>query len=157
VLFRKILVPYDGSKQAENALNKAVYLAKLIRGSEIIVLTVMVEIKSPALVFDKKIRNYKTREATTLSSYLRDLQKEERYKMKNRLDELKRKYQNSVQIRTLVSIGRPEVKIVQYANNEHVDLIVMGHRGLKGISRFIMGSVSRTVSEKVNCTVMIVR
>lgn len=77
--------------------------------------------------------------------------------MKNRLDELKRKYQNSVQIRTLVSVGRPDVKIVEYANNQHVDLIVMGHRGLKGISRFIMGSVSRTVSEKVNCTVMIVR
>ena len=156
-MFRKILVPYDGSKQAENALNKAVYLANLISGTEIVVLNVMDEIKSPALVFDKKVRNYKTGEATTLSSYLRDLQRERRYKMKNRLDELKRKYQNSVQIRTLVSVGRPEVKIVQYANNEHVDLIVMGHRGSKGISRFIMGSVSRTVSEKVNCTVMIVR
>jgi nucleotide-binding universal stress UspA family protein len=35
----------------------------------------------------------------------------------------------------------------------------MGSRGLKGISRFIrgLGSVSRNVSEKVKCTVTIVR
>jgi nucleotide-binding universal stress UspA family protein len=156
-MFRKILVPYDGSKQAENALNKAVYLAKLVSGSEIFILNVIDEIKFPAPMFDKKVRNYRTREATTLSSYLRDLQKEKRDKMKKKLDELKSKHQHSAQIRTLISVGRPEVKIVQYANNEHVDLIVIGHSDPKGISRFIMGSVSRTVSEKVNCTVMIVK
>jgi nucleotide-binding universal stress UspA family protein len=33
----------------------------------------------------------------------------------------------------------------------------MGSRGLKGISRFVMGSVSRNVSEKAKCTVMIVK
>lgn len=156
-MFRKILVPYDDSKHAENALNKAVYLAKLISGSEVVILNVIDKIKTPPVIFDKKVRNYKTREATTLSNYLRDLQKDARSKMINRLDELKRKYQNSVQIRTLVFVGRPEVKIVEYANNQNVDLVVMGSRRLKGISRLIMGSVSRSVSEKVNCTVMIVR
>ena len=73
------------------------------------------------------------------------------------LDELKHKHQNSVHISTLVSIGSPEIKIVEYANNQHIDLIVMGSRGLRWISRLIMGSVSRTVSENVRCTVMIVR
>jgi nucleotide-binding universal stress UspA family protein len=64
-----------------------------------------------------------------------------------------------VKIRTVVLVGRPEDKIVEFANRQNVDLIVMGSRGLKGISRFIrgLGSVSRNVSEKVKCTVMIVR
>lgn len=109
------------------------------------------------MIFDTTIRNYKTGEANKLSSYLRDLQKEMRHEMINRLDDLKRKYQSSVQMKTLISVGRPEVKIVEYANNQHVDLIVMGNRGLRGISRLMMGSVSRTVLEKVKCTVMIVR
>jgi nucleotide-binding universal stress UspA family protein len=132
-------------------------LAKLISGSEIVILNVIDNIKTPPVIFDKKVRNYKTREATTLSNYLRDLQKHRRHKMINRLDELKNKYQNSVQIRTLVSIGRPKDKILEYANKQHVDIIVMGNRGVKGISRFLMGSVSRTVSEGAKCTVMIVK
>jgi nucleotide-binding universal stress UspA family protein len=156
-MFKKILVPYDFSKHAEIALNKAIYLAKLIKGSEVVIITVIEGFKPPTLVFDTKVRNYKTGEATTLSTYLRDLQKDVRYKMTNRLDELRQRYDNLVQIRTVVSVGRPEVKIIEYVNNQHADLIVMGSRGLKGISRLLMGSVSRTVYEKAKCTVMIVR
>jgi nucleotide-binding universal stress UspA family protein len=77
--------------------------------------------------------------------------------MTRRLDELRQRYDGSVQVRTLVSVGRPEVKIIECTNNLHVDIIVMGSRGIKGISRLLMGSVSRKVSERANCTVMIVR
>lgn len=155
-MFSKILVPYDGFEYSENALNKAIYIAKLTRGSKLHILTVIEEVKAPFLVFDTKIRNYKTGEVTTLSSYLRDLQKENRRKTMNRLDELKRKYHN-VEIKTLVSIGKPEAKILEYAKSQHIDLIVMGSRSVNGIFRFLLGSVSRGVSEKVNCTVMIVK
>jgi nucleotide-binding universal stress UspA family protein len=156
-MFKKILVPYDGSKHAEIALNKAIYLAKLIKGSDLVIITVLEEINTPTLVFDRKVRNYKTGEVTTLSSYMRDLQKDMRNKMTKRLDEIRQRYDNSVQIRTLVSVGRPEDKIIECANNQHADIIVMGSKGLKGISKSLMGSVSRKVSERVNCTVMIVR
>lgn len=156
-MFKKILVPYDGSKHAEIALNEAIYLAKLIKGSEVVILTVLEEVYTPALVFDRKVRNYKTGVATTLSSYMRDLQKDTRNKMTKRLDELRQRYDSLVHIRTLVSIGRPEDKIIECANNQHADIIVMGSRGLKGISKLLMGSVSRKVSERVNCTVMIAR
>ncbi len=156
-MFKKILVPYDGSKHAGIALNKAIYLAKLIKGSEVVILTVLEEVYTPTLVFDRKVRNYKTGEATTLSSYMRDLQKDMRNKMTKRLDELRQRYDSLVQIRTLVSVGRPEDKIIECANNQHADIIVMGSSGLKGISKLLMGSVSRKVSERVNCTVMIAR
>jgi nucleotide-binding universal stress UspA family protein len=79
-MFKKILVPYDGSKHAEIALSKAIYLAKLIKGSEVVILTVLEEFNTPTLIFDRKVRNYKTGEATTLSSYIRDLQKDMRNK-----------------------------------------------------------------------------
>jgi|SRR5687768_8233191 nucleotide-binding universal stress UspA family protein len=156
-IYSKILVPYDGSKHAEKALNKAVNLAKLIKGSKIIILNVIEEILTPPLVFPTRIRHYKTGEDTTLSTYFRDLQTDMRYKMINTLEKIKQKYENSVKIRTVVLVGSAEDKIVEYANRQNVDLIVMGSKGLKGISRLLMGSVSRHVSEKVKCSVMIVR
>ncbi len=156
-IYSKILVPYDGSKHAEKALNKAVNLAKLIKGSEMIILNVIEEILTPPLVFPTRIRHYKTGEDTTLSTYFRDLQTDMRYKMIITLEKIKQKYENSVKIRTVVLVGSAEDKIVGYANRQNVDLIVMGSKGLKGISRLLMGSVSRHVSEKVKCSVMIVR
>jgi nucleotide-binding universal stress UspA family protein len=156
-IYSKILVPYDGSKYAEKALNKAVNLAKLIKGSEIIILNVIEEILTPPLVFPTRIRHYKTGEDTTLSTYFRDLQTDMRYKMINTLEKIKQKYEKSVKIRTVVLVGLAEDKIVEFANRQNVDLIVMGSKGLKGMTRLLMGSVSRNVSEKAKCSVMIVR
>ncbi|MBY9021802.1 MAG: universal stress protein, partial [Candidatus Lokiarchaeota archaeon] len=34
---------------------------------------------------------------------------------------------------------------------------IMGTTGLSGITKFVFGSVARTVSEKSNCPVMLVR
>jgi nucleotide-binding universal stress UspA family protein len=45
-------------------------------------------------------------------------------------------------------------KIVEFANRHDADLIMMGSNG---ISRLIMGNVSRNVLEKLRCSVMIVR
>jgi nucleotide-binding universal stress UspA family protein len=160
VTFKKILVPYDKSKYAEKALTNAVNMAKTIKGSEIIILNVMEEIPSPPTMFTTRVRHHKTGEDTTLSTYLRDLQTNMRHKMRNTLEELKEKYKSSdVKVRTQVLVGPPVDKIVEFADRHEVDLIVMGSRGLKGISRFIrgLGSVSRNVSEKVKCTVMIVK
>jgi nucleotide-binding universal stress UspA family protein len=157
--FKKILVPYDQSKYAKKALTEAVRMAKMIKGSEIIVLNVMDEIPIPPTVFEVNVRHHKTGEPTSLSTYLRDLQTDMRYKMIETLEEIKKRYRNSVKIRTEVLVGPPVDKIVEFANRHNVDLIVMGPRGLKGISKFLrgLGSVSRNVAEKVKCTVMIVK
>jgi nucleotide-binding universal stress UspA family protein len=152
-----ILVPHDGSKYAEKALNKAVSLAKVMKDSEITILNIMEEIPIPPALFTTRVRHHKTGEDTTLPTYFRDLQTDMRHKMISTLEEKKQKYKNSVRIRTAVLVGRPEHKIVEFANRHNVDLIVMGSRGLKGISRWVMGSVSRTVSERAKCTVMIVK
>ena len=80
--FKKILVPYDKSKYAEKALNNAVNMAKMMKGSEIIILNVMEEIPSPSTLFTTTVRHHKTGEDTTLSTYLRDLQTDMRHKMR---------------------------------------------------------------------------
>lgn len=80
--------------------------------------------------------------------------------MIRKLEERKqRSKESSVKIRTVVLIGSPVDKIVKFAEEENVDLIIMGSKGLRGISKLLkgLGSVSRNVSEKVKCTVILAR
>ena len=90
-------------------------MAKMIKGSEIIILNVMEEILTPPVLFSTRVRHHKTGEATTLSTYFRDLQTDMRHTMISTLEEIKQKYKNSVKIRTVVLVGRPEDKIVEFA------------------------------------------
>jgi nucleotide-binding universal stress UspA family protein len=54
-------------------------------------------------------------------------------------------------------MDNPPEKIVEFANNEKVDLIVIGNVGLSGLSKVkALGSISRSVSERASCPVLIV-
>ena len=62
-----------------------------------------------------------------------------------------------VEVQTHARDGQPAEVIIDIANQEHADLIVVGSRGLTGIKRYLLGSVSSKVSEHAPCNVMIVR
>jgi nucleotide-binding universal stress UspA family protein len=62
-----------------------------------------------------------------------------------------------VEVETHVREGEPAEAILDVANQQHADLIVVGSRGLTGIKRYLLGSVSNKVSEHAHCSVMIVR
>ncbi|MEM2981913.1 MAG: universal stress protein, partial [Candidatus Bathyarchaeia archaeon] len=47
--------------------------------------------------------------------------------------------------------------IVNIAKEEKTDLIIIGSRGLSGVKRFLLGSVSNRVSHHAPCPVLIVR
>ena len=62
-----------------------------------------------------------------------------------------------VDVETHAREGHPAEVIIEIANQKQADLIVVGSRGLTGIKRYLMGSVSTKVSEHASCSVMIVR
>lgn len=63
----------------------------------------------------------------------------------------------NVSLQSKVIIGQPADEIIKFANDEKVELIIMGTTGLGGIKKFVFGSVARNVSEKAPCPVMLVR
>ncbi len=69
------------------------------------------------------------------------------------------KYRNieNVSLQTQVLIGNTSDEIIKFANDEKIDLIIMGTTGLGGIKKFVFGSVARNVSEKASCPVMLLR
>jgi len=53
--------------------------------------------------------------------------------------------------------GRPHFQILQYAETNQVDLIVMCSRGQSGLSRWMIGSVADRVMRGANVPVLMVR
>jgi len=46
---------------------------------------------------------------------------------------------------------------MKVASKQHVDLNVMGAKGLGAIARFLLGSVATRVVQHANCSVLVVR
>jgi nucleotide-binding universal stress UspA family protein len=53
--------------------------------------------------------------------------------------------------------GDPADKILEVAESEGVDLIVVGNKGMTGAKRFLLGSVPNQVSHHASCNVLIVK
>jgi nucleotide-binding universal stress UspA family protein len=51
----------------------------------------------------------------------------------------------------------PHDEIIRYANDEDIDLIVMGTHGRGGLARLLMGSVAEKVVRTARCPVLTVR
>lgn len=56
-----------------------------------------------------------------------------------------------------MAMGRPESAIVATASRDGTDLVVVGHRGLSGVRRVLLGSVSEHVTTHAPCSVLVAR
>ncbi|MEO8192041.1 MAG: universal stress protein [Acidobacteriota bacterium] len=61
---------------------------------------------------------------------------------------------SGVAAKPLVLVGNPEEAIVNAALENHVELIIMGTHGRKGVSRFFLGSVASRVIATAPCPVL---
>jgi nucleotide-binding universal stress UspA family protein len=135
----KILVPVDNSEYAFKALGRAVEMAKEQKGD----LTVM----SVALEFQ---------DVEEIPISFMDKFKEQAVRAVNRAKELVKNA--GLTCETRVEVGAsPADNIVKYAEETKTDLIVMGHRGLSGLDRFLVGSVAARVVAHAPCSVLVVR
>jgi nucleotide-binding universal stress UspA family protein len=62
-----------------------------------------------------------------------------------------------VAVRIFARQGDPADAILDVAEEEHADLIVVGNKGMTGAKRFLLGSVPNKVSHHAPCSVLIVR
>jgi nucleotide-binding universal stress UspA family protein len=56
-----------------------------------------------------------------------------------------------------MAMGRPEHALVKVAGRDEVDLLVVGHRGVSGVRRVLLGSVSEYCVHHAPCSVLVVR
>jgi nucleotide-binding universal stress UspA family protein len=142
-MYKKILVPLDGSELAKTALDQAEKLAKTF-DAEIVLFQVvpfMPIYGSPELV-TPLIVDEKQKEAA------------EKY-LSNLTDELrKRGLKTTAMVRTGQQVA---VEIIDFAKESGVDLIVMCTHGRSGISRWVMGSIAYKVLTRAETPILLVR
>ena len=65
--------------------------------------------------------------------------------------------ENGVDVETHAREGDPADAILDVAEEQGADLIVVGNKGMTGAKRFLLGSVPNKVSHHAPCSVMIIR
>ena len=139
-MYKKILVPTDGSEFAKKAQKHALFLSK-VSGAEIIAISVTENNFVNGLPLDDEVYQ--------LNQILKE-RSEENLKEFDKLNE------DELKITHIVREGSPAKVILEVAKEENIDLIVMGSSGKSGFDRFIMGSVADKVVNSAKCAVLIV-
>lgn len=134
---RKILVGYDGSEPAKQALEMTADLAKKYE-SQVTLITVGGLVLSPI-------------EGMVLPTANEDAYRQILDEGIHTLSKL------GVAAQSDFRWGDVADQIVGKAEEEKFDLIVVGHRGLSGIQRWITGSVAKKVVDHAPCSVLVVR
>ncbi|MEA4956166.1 TRAP-T-associated universal stress protein TeaD [bioreactor metagenome] len=142
-MYKKILLPTDGSKFAEKAEKHALFLAEA-SGAEIVALSVVETSFSIGLPSDDTIFQ------------INQLLKKETEKNLQKVEKMKDETNSDVKITLKVDEGSPAEVILETIEKENIDLVVMGSSGKTGFDRFIMGSVAEKVVKAAECSVLVV-
>jgi len=140
-MFRKILVPLDGSSFAEEALPHARELAEC-GGGEIVLARVDEPYEPPPGIFVP---------ATAIPEVVRLSAGEYLEQLVSRLRLA------GLKVESTVLDGKVADAILKYAREEGVDLIAMSTHGRTGISRLLMGSVAEQIVHGAPCPVLLIR
>ncbi|MCX5825993.1 MAG: universal stress protein [Deltaproteobacteria bacterium] len=134
-MFKKILVPLDGSKLAENALSPAEELAKQTNAEVVLFhaisrVTIYTDVEQPAGICT--VCDADEKQKTVVERYLSKL-----------AEQLNSK---GVRASWVTSTGeRVPSQIIEYAKENDISLIVMSTCGMSGHSPGVLGSVTEKV------------
>lgn len=139
-IYKRILIPTDGSMNAQAAVLRGVELAKVM-GAEVTIMSIIdiqaaVSIQQGMGMPDVYGYQQKAAEAAAEAA-------------------MKAAEEAGVQARAIVLRGSPARDIIE-ASREH-DLVVMATRGHTGARHFLVGSVAEKVVRFAYCPVMVIR
>ena len=142
--FKKILVPYDGSKYARSAFKMALEFADKY-DSKIIILTCLVK---PAY------RGVWYQDSRHTDAILKREEKAAKENISKLIATNRTEIPIAVKVIPTIDVSG---QIVSFAKSQKIDLIVMGSHGKTGFDKVLLGSVAQKVSQKAQCPIMIAK
>jgi nucleotide-binding universal stress UspA family protein len=147
-MFKRILVPLDGSAHSVKAAETAIELCRTF-GADLMLLHATAKLDLP-----DNLKDYMQGEHLTKQDLLAVDQAAKRV-----IADVKSKAEarGIKKVKVIYREGKPARSIVAYANIARVDAIIMGSRGLSEFESLLLGSVSHKVATLAKCTVVIVK
>ncbi len=137
--FKKILVPLDGSKYSEKALQRACEVVNAFDSK--LILLYVVEKPLPIDFLDRK----------EYLEILRGFGKKTLEKANNVLSK------KGITAKISIKEGNIVNEIKKVVKKENCDLIIVGNKGLGAVTRFLLGSVSNKLAQSSSCSLLIIK
>jgi len=153
-LFKKILYPTDFSELAEVAKEYVIKL-KEANAQEVVVLHVIHPLEFSLPQFDDPF----ALDVATLYAHLPEIEQAILRSHEERLKEIEEELKKAgFKVRTVLTVGEPKEEIVRVAEEERVNVIVIGYHGKSLIERILeIGSTAKAVIKKAKCPVLVVK
>jgi nucleotide-binding universal stress UspA family protein len=143
-MYKKILVPLDGSKTAEIALPHAESLARQY-DAELLLLSV---ISTPVVAARESLT------VKTLQQQIDDESQEMRVYLKGLKGEFASK---NIRAKAIYTIGPVVGSIIQTADAQSVDLVMIASHGRTGLKRVFFGSTAAGILNRIDQPLMVLR
>jgi nucleotide-binding universal stress UspA family protein len=140
-MYQNILVAYDGSEGAKKALNSSLIFAKALK----------------AKLIALWIGGYRAYYHETVAEVDEENKAIETFSVKLKRELKCISQQEGIEIEYAHLLGNPAKLIVEFAEKNNIDLIVMGCHGHSGLWGDDLGHVTDKVSENAKCNVLIAR
>lgn len=144
-MFKKILIPVDGSVSSFDALDTGIDLANNLK-ADIVIMTVVqtTSVQGWSVDPDIKTGSDTVNEEKKMAAHILDMAKIKAEKATGKVEAYNK-------------FGYPCDTIVETAKSTGCDCIVIGSRGLSGIKHMLLGSVSEKVAQMSDIPVLIVK
>lgn len=140
-MYRRILVPFDGSKGSWKAVRKSILLARE-QGAELVLVSVVEHLPHYAATVGEV-----EEEAARGMEFFAHLQ--------NEAMALAR--EQGVDLKAEITAGHAAQVVISYATRHATDLIVIGHSGHGRVWGQLLGSTAARVVDQALCDVLVVR
>lgn len=140
---KKILVPTDFSKNADNAINFALKIAQN-NGAEIILLHAfhapVVDAQTPGNIMASLVKEEENKSTNLLKKKIVEIQSQPKF--------------SKIKCQQIATLGFAVEEIIIASNDLKADLIVMGTKGASGLKEVLLGSNTARVIEKAKVPVL---
>ncbi len=142
-IFRKILFATDLSKQTEKLNGHVRYFAAFFQ-AELHVISVVERPPDPSVTYHDML------DSTVLEAYEKEIFKQVETSLRQTIS----KHFSGIKTKSALLMGNISKKILSYAKDNDIDLVIMGSATKKGIAEKIFGSNASKVIAQAPCPVM---
>ncbi len=148
-MYKKIMVPLDGSKLAETVLPHLETVVKGCESPEVIFVQAVEPLTIPygrelsQFTSFEQLKAFETHQKSEAEKYLKEI-----------VERLRKAGANA---RSVVIYGRASETLVDFVNNNNVDLVIMATHGRSEVGRWVWGSVADRLLRSLNVPILMVR